>query len=272
MSPALRRTWNVVRKEWEVLLGTWNGVLLATLMPALVVAQALVVIWAISHFAGETLAATEVLRTALAKMAGSLPGTGGLPVQEQLQVLFLYQFNFYLLLVPCIVAISLATFSIVEEKQARTLEPLLATPVSTWELLLGKALSGGVPALLAAWASEGMVLLGVTLLGWGHLIQYVVTPSWLVSLLLLVPGVTGLSFILGVVGSSRASDARSAQNISVVIILPVLALVGIQVTGRVWFGWPAMLALALGLIAVDLVLLRVAVRLFQREAIVVQWR
>jgi len=35
-----------------------------------------------------------------------------------------------------------------------------------------------------------------------------------------------LSFMLIVVGSSRAEDAKNAQNIALVIIFPVLALMG----------------------------------------------
>lgn len=49
------------------------------------------------------------------------------------------------------IAKNIATFSIVEEKQTKTLEPLLATPVQTWELLIGKALSGAIPAVIMSW-------------------------------------------------------------------------------------------------------------------------
>ena len=77
--------------------------------------------------------------------------------------------------------------------------------------------------------------------------------------------------VLGVIGSSRARDAKSAQNVAVVIILPVLALIAVQVTGLVWFTPILTLALALGIGIVDIIVLRVAVRLFQRESIVVKW-
>ena len=71
------------------------------------------------------------------------------------------------------VAISLATFSIVDEKLSGSLEALLATPVKTWELLLGKALAGAMPALLVTWICAALFILGVVGLGWGQLVQLV---------------------------------------------------------------------------------------------------
>ena len=165
-----------------------------------------------------------------------------------------------------------ATLSIVEEKVTRTLEPLLATPVRTWELLVGKTLSGAIPALLAAWASAGLFVLLVSLLGWGSLLHHVLTASWYLSLFLLTPAVSIMSFVLGVIGSSRASDAKSAQSLAVIVVFPIFALIAIQVTGLVWFT-PLLTGLvALGLGVVDVLLLVVAGRLFARESIVTRWR
>ena len=78
--------------------------------------------------------------------------------------------------------------------------------------------------------------------------------------------------MLGVSGSSRARDARSAQNMALVIILPVLVLIGVQVTWLIWFTPLLTLILALGIAVLDVAILRVAVGLFQRESIVVKWR
>jgi hypothetical protein len=81
-----------------------------------------------------------------------------------------------------------------------------------------------------------------------------------------------LSFLLGVIGSSRAKDSKSAQNGAVLVVLPVFALIAIQVTGVVWFGPLGAVGLALGIGVLDVILLRVAIQLFQRESIVVRWR
>ena len=115
-------------------------------------------------------------------------------------------------------------------------------------------------------------MLVVSGLGWGDLSGFVVTAGWFLTLFLLTPAVAVLSFMLGVAGSSRAKDARGAQNIALVIIFPVFALIGIQITGIVWFTPLLILALALAIVIAAFVSLRAAVRLFRRESIVVQWR
>ena len=153
-----------------------------------------------------------------------------------------------------------------------SLEALLATPVRTWELLLGKALAGAIPALVVTWLSAGVFLLIVSGLGWGDLSGFVVTTGWFLTLFLLTPAVAMLSFMLGVAGSSRAKDARSAQNVALLIIFPVFALIGVQITGIVWFTPLLTLVLAMAIGIADFVALRVAVRLFQRESIIIQWR
>jgi ABC-2 type transport system permease protein len=100
----------------------------------------------------------------------------------------------------------------------------------------------------------------------------VMTPVWFISLFLFTPTVTILSFLLGVIGSSRAKDAKSAQNLVILVIMPVLALIAIQITGIIWFATVTALVLAFGIVLVDLIVLRIAVQLFQRESIVVRWR
>jgi ABC-2 type transport system permease protein len=267
-----RRIRSILLKEWTLLFTDLNSAFLMTLVPFLIVGQGILYIWLAAKFAGGSMLTTQVFQTALQKLVVAIPGVAQLPANEQLLVLLLSQFNFFLLLIPTMIAISVATFSIVEEKLSGSLEALLATPVKTWELLLGKALAGAIPALVVTWLSAGVFLVVVSELGWGHLTGFVVTAGWFLTLFLLTPAVAVLSFMLGVTGSSRAKDARSAQNTVLVIILPVLALIGIQITGIIWFTPSVILVLALVIGIADFITLRTAVRLFRRESIVVQWR
>ena len=89
---------------------------------------------------------------------------------------------------------------------------------------------------------------------------------------LVTPAIAVLSFILGVIGSSRARDAKNAQNIILVIILPVFAFIAVQVTGVVWFTPLLTFILGAAVLLIDWLMLRAAVRLFQRESILLQWR
>jgi ABC-2 type transport system permease protein len=267
-----RRIFNILHKEWRVLAGDLNSLLLVTLLPFLIVGQAILYIWLIQNFAGETMATSQFFQGTLEKLMAAVPGAADLPVADQIKVLLLTQFNFFLLLVPTMIAMNSAAFSIVEEKLSRSLEPLLATPVRTWELLLGKALSGAIPALIMTWLCAGVFLGGVSGLGWGHLLTFVLTASWFSSLFFLTPAVAVLSFLLGVIGSSRAKDARSAQNVALFIIFPVFGLIAVQVTGVVWFTPWLTFILGLVISLIDILVLKVAVGLFRRESIVVRWR
>jgi len=264
-----KRILNVLRKEWAAMSSSLSNLLYVVLIPLLLTGQALLLIWLVSHFVSGEGVTEAMLQAAPRSAADSLPS---LPLVDQFRVLLLSQFNFFLLLVPAMIANVFATLSIVEEKVTRTLEPLLATPVRTWELLVGKALSGAIPALLATWACAGIFVGCAVGLGWSDLLGFVIGPSWYLALLLLTPAVAVMSFVLGVIGSSRASDPKSAQGIAVVIVLPIFALIGVQVTGLVWFTPILTLILALGIWAIDLLLVYVAVKLFQRESIVIRWR
>ena len=56
------------------------------------------------------------------------------------------QFLVIFLLMPAYVPLSIATFSIIGEKQARSLEPVLAAPIRTIELLAGKTVAASCRA------------------------------------------------------------------------------------------------------------------------------
>jgi hypothetical protein len=77
---------------------------------------------------------------------------------------------------------------------------------------------------------------------------------------------------LAVCVSSRVNDARSAQQIGALIILPLAALLVGQLTGSVTLTGRVMLVLTLGLLAANVVLMRAGVVLFQRESILTRWK
>ncbi|GFP28078.1 hypothetical protein HKBW3S33_01495, partial [Candidatus Hakubella thermalkaliphila] len=54
--------------------------------------------------------------------------------------------------------------------------------------------------------------------------------------------------------------------------LPVLAIIGVQLTGLILLRPLMFIVMAVGIAILDILTLRVAVYLFQRESIVVRWR
>lgn len=74
------------------------------------------------------------------------------PGEAMIRYLLRGVLGFYLLMPVALSSIS-AAFSIVSEKQQRTLEPILATPITDRELLLGKLLASLLLAVALTWAS-----------------------------------------------------------------------------------------------------------------------
>ena len=255
-----RRIRNVVRKEWIAIAVTPSSLLFVVVIPLLLILQALFLVWLLPRFISPELVSLFI------------EGKGELQQTDLFRLLLLSQFRFFVLLIPAMIANTFATLSIVEEKLTRTLEPLLATPVRTWELLAGKAISGVVPALGITWASAGLFVLGATLLGWGDLLTIALDSTWYLALFALTPAVSVLSFVLGIIGSSRASDAKSAQNLAVLVVLPIFALIGVQVTGLIRFTPLLTVLLTIGIGILDAAFLWLAVRLFARESILIRWR
>jgi ABC-2 type transport system permease protein len=173
---------------------------------------------------------------------------------------------------PAYIPLSIATFSIIGEKQARSLEPVLAAPIRTVELLAGKALAAAIPGILAGWVTYVVFVALATLVYGPALIGVVTDPSWLAGVFLLGPAVGLASVVAGVIVSARVNDARVAQQIGGVIIVPIVAIVLIQATGTLIVGATGYALLALIVLVVSLIGLRIGVRLFDREAILTRWR
>ncbi len=263
---------NIIKKEWEVTFKSVNGTLLVTLLPLIIIAQVLLWIYLISRFINQEALMNPILQRAMQRYESYLSLDESFSLIERFQLLLVNQFPFYLLLIPIMIAINIATFSIVEEKQTKTLEPLLATPVKTWELLMGKALSGAIPAIIMSWLSGLIFIISATFIIPLEVIKVSVNVAWFISLFVLVPGISLMSFLLGVISSSKASDPKSAQNISIIIIIPVLAIIGIQITGILVFSAEMLLLLSTIVYILDLLILRIAVKLFDRESILVRWK
>jgi ABC-2 type transport system permease protein len=109
-------------------------------------------------------------------------------------------------------------------------------------------------------------------MGSGHLLKFVLNVQWFISLFLLVPLFSLLAFMLGVLASSKANDPKTAQNIAVIVVIPILAIVGVQLIGFMVFTPIKLLIVFIGMSILSFFVLRIAVYLFQRESIVMKWK
>jgi ABC-2 type transport system permease protein len=186
-----------------------------------------------------------------------------------------YVFQYFLVMLvlgPITSAMSVAASSVISEKQARTLEPLLVTPITTVELLGGKLLGALVPTLALTVASLVFYLGIVALVGQRGVFGVLLGARTIGIVFLLGPLAAMVALQLAICVSSRVNDARTAQQIGVFVILPIPALLLGQIFGGIVLTVPVILWMALGLLLVNVVLIWVAVRLFDRETILTRWK
>jgi ABC-2 type transport system permease protein len=102
-------------------------------------------------------------------------------------------------------------------------------------------------------------------------------------LAMLGPRSLGVVFLLGplaalaalqmaVCVSSRVNDARTAQQIGVTVILPIVGLFIGQIAGVFTLTAQVIGLISLALVALNLVLMIVAIRIFDRETILTRWK
>jgi ABC-2 type transport system permease protein len=201
-----------------------------------------------------------------------LPGLAGLDPEAQVQALVFQQFLMFLILVPVIGATGAAAHSVVGEKQARTLEPLLATPITALELIVAKELAALLPALALTVVYFGVDLLVVAWFARPGVLWTLLNPRSMAVVLLLGPLVVFAALQVAVCVSSRAEDERNAQALGSFVIIPVVALFVAPLLG-VQLLTPAVIGgLVLGLVVMNAVLMRISLRVFDRETILTRWK
>ena len=173
------------------------------------------------------------------------------------------------LVLPIFLPILLAAQSVAGERERRTLEPLLATPVSTLSLVLGKSIAALLPAVLITWLAAAAFCLGVDLV-----VHQLLLPdtAWLFGTLLLSPLLALFGNALAVVISARVLDPRAAQNLAATTVLPLLGLLVMQLAGRIALGPGFYAQLAIGVAVADAALIWLAVKSFDRERLLTRWR
>jgi ABC-2 type transport system permease protein len=181
-------------------------------------------------------------------------------------------FAFWFVIGAASLPTSIASYSIVGEKVSKSLEPLLSTPTTDGEILLGKTLAAFVPTLVAAWAGALLfqVLIDLETVGpFGYLFY----PNWqmAVELLVAMPLVALTAIEVSVVISSRVTDVRTAQQFAGVIFVPMIlvyvaaeVVLPLNATNLLW------ISATFGFLA--LILYWVSVKAFRREEILTRWK
>ncbi len=221
---------------------------------------------------GQSLAGDETLRRAVAYASQHLEELASLSAEEAAEAFLFQQFLMLFLIAPLLGGVALAAHSVVGEKQGLTLEPLLTTPAATTELLLAKVLAAFLPSLVIEVIGLALFLMLVGTFAAPGVFRAVLSPRSIVLLVAIGPLATLAALQATVAVSSRANDPRSAQQIAVLLVLPLVIILVGQIVGAFVATVTSLWVVAAAMAVVWGVLLMLSVALFDRETILTRWQ
>jgi ABC-type Na+ efflux pump permease subunit len=172
-------------------------------------------------------------------------------------------------MIPLMTSSVIASDSFAGEKERRTIEALLATPISDGELFLGKILVSFIPSMAVTVASFLIYSTVVDVVSFQIFHGRLLLPNLIWTMLIVgaAPTLALASIGLAVIISTRVRGFREAQQVNGILLVPILALIFGQISGATILG-PGMVAVLISVFAVvDLVVFKVGVRMFRREEV-----
>ncbi len=267
----MKKIKTIVRKEWAEVFKNRMVVFTVAFLPLLMTAIPLGIIYG--------------TRSSTSAIGGDATSSGlpsgmtqsmcpsGLSGSDCFQVFMVSQFMMLFMLVPVAIPVTIAAYSIVGEKTTRSLEPLLATPITTVELLIGKCLAAVIPAIIATYGAFGVFALGTWIIVANKtLLVALLDVRWLIAIFLVGPLLAVMAVTFSLMISSRVNDPRVAEQVSMVVIVPVLAGFFGQVAGLFVLNKQIISIVAMVMLVLDAILLYLTTRVFQREQILTRWK
>jgi ABC-2 type transport system permease protein len=256
----------IILKEWAEVFKNKMVIFTVIFMPLMFTALPLVILYSTRS------ASLGDMDTGLPQQFAQMC-TEGMSAGECFQYYIVSQFMLLFMMMPLIIPVNIAAYSVVGEKTTRSLEPLLATPISTIELLAGKNLAASIPAILATLGSFLLFAVGAAFLsGSQRVLAALLDPMWLTAVLVVGPLLAILSVNFSLLVSSRVNDPRVAEQLSAVVIVPLLALFFSQMAGLFMLNNRIILVIAFFVLLIDILMVFLTVRLFQRETILTRWK
>jgi ABC-2 type transport system permease protein len=177
-------------------------------------------------------------------------------IEQQFVYIFI---NFLLptlfLLVPIITAMTVAANSFVGEKERRTLESLLLSPISIKGLFFSKIIASCIPPFFVSLVS--FLVCGILINSLAYsLFDRLIFPSanWVAMISCLSPMLILFTVLINILISSRVKTYQEAQNIGGIIVLPVIAMLVGQVSGLFFVGVQLTLIISVGILIVNILL------------------
>ncbi|MVX65698.1 ABC transporter permease subunit [Clostridium chromiireducens] len=205
------------------------------IMPMTIVPIILTIIVPLGILIGANFAQNDSsMITKLAPLLKKLPleYTTYTPAQLLIKVMINLMFPSYFLIIPIMCSGVIGASSFVGEKEHKTLESLLYTPISMEQLLRAKILGVFIPSYIVTLIS--FIAIGI-IFNIGGFIYFggLIFPDikWLIIILWISPAINLLSLIFTVMVSAKSETFQEAQQVSGLLVIPVILLLVGQMTG-----------------------------------------
>jgi len=261
----------VFKKDWIETRRNWQVILPIIVVPLMISVFLPVVLGLIPSFAVSQGSGLNGFETLIRNLPSHVQEqlSGMTETQVMIYVMAIYFFAPFFLIIPLMASSVIASDSFAGEKERKTIEALLATPISDGELFFGKMLVSFIPSMIVTLVSFAIYTAVFDIIAYGLFNGMLLLPTldWILMIVGLAPTVALASIGLTVMISAKVKGFREAQQISVVLLIPILALVFGQATGAIVFG-PLVIVALIGLFGlVDFAVFRTGVKLFKREEI-----
>ena len=187
-------------------------------------------------------------------------------VQQMTYFFVVYLFTPFFLLIPVMISSVIAANSFVGEKERKTLESLLYTPVDMTSLFWGKILSAFIPSMVTTLVCAVLYALVVNWLGLGLFGRFILPQAnWVVMLLLLVPAVSFFAIFVNIYISARVKGFQEAYQLGSLVVLPIVALLISQMAGLLFLSVPVLIVISMVVLLMDGVLVSYTAKQFDRN-------
>jgi ABC-type transport system involved in multi-copper enzyme maturation permease subunit len=170
---------------------------------------------------------------------------------SDVSTLYSYPVQLFSLAIAPVLPAVLGAYAIIGEREQGTLEPLLSTPIKTEELMLGKALAIFVPAASWSYLIFGVIDACVWLVKPAAVSAVALRPSILLAQLIFTPLLVAMSVWLAMAISAHTRDVRVAQQLSVLVNLPVILPLILTALHVISFTTPLAIGLGAALAVLD---------------------
>lgn len=249
----------VVRNKQVFLPMIVVPLIILVLLPALFVA--------ISFFGAESPELLQDMSSLIARLPDAYKGYN--PGQLFMVVAINYIFPAFFLIVPVMISSILGASSFVGEREKKTMESLLYTPITMEELLKAKILGTFIPSYLASLLAFVLFGAAVNVGGYLHFGRLIFPDvKWVIIALWLTPIVTLFSITFTVLVSAKSKTFQGAMQISGLMVLPVVLLIVGQFAGL--FLLDAMIVVAIGavMLFINYFLIKLLAKTFMAEKLV----